>query len=207
MTNKLKNTFMKKLLMAAAVITAITFSGCNAGGGDPKSVLMAFFDAMSKKDFVAAKKLATKDSESMFSLMEMGKNMAKGNDKDEMNFDKSKTEIGEAKIEGDKATVAVKDKEKNESINFLLKKEDGAWKVAFNKEWISQMAMQKMGEKGMDMNSLMDTVSNGMDKIKDINVDSLTNAMKEAGEKIDQNKEKIEEAAKKLEEAAKKMNQ
>lgn len=207
MTNKLKNTFMKKLLMAAAVITAITFSGCNAGGGDPKSVLVAFFDAMSKKDFVAAKKLATKDSESMFSLMEMGKNMAKSNDKDDMNFDKSKTEIGEAKIEGDKATVAVKDKEKNESINFLLKKEDGAWKVAFNKEWISQMAMQKMGEKGMDMNSLMDTVSNGMDKIKDINVDSLTNAMKEAGEKIDQNKEKIEEAAKKLEEAAKKMNQ
>lgn len=198
---------MKKLLMAASVVTAIAFSGCNAGGGDPKSVLMAFFDAMSKKDFVAAKKLATKDSESMFSLMEMGKNMAKGNDKDEMNFDKSKTEIGEAKIDGDKATVAVKDKEKGESIDFLLKKEDGAWKVAFNKEWISQMAMQKMGEKGLDMNAMMDTVNSGIDKMKDINVDSLTNAMKEAGEKINQNKEKIEEAAKKVEEAAKKMNQ
>ncbi|MEI9958403.1 MAG: hypothetical protein WDM90_19340 [Ferruginibacter sp.] len=63
-----------------------------------------------KKIFTAAKKLATKDSEGMFSMMEMGMSMAKDKDTKEMDkFDKTKMEFGEAVINGDKATVPVKD--------------------------------------------------------------------------------------------------
>lgn len=195
---------MKRILMAAAVLTAITFAGCNAGGGDPKAVLNAFFEAMSKKDFVAAKKLATKDSEAMFSMIEMAAKMGGKESKNDMNFEKDKMVFGEPKIDGDKATIEVKDKEKGEGVNFTLKKEDGGWKVAFDKASMMQMGMEKMNEKGIDATSVMDTITSGL---KDINIDSLTDKMKEGLNKIEENKDKIEEAAKKLEEAAQKAKQ
>ncbi len=199
---------MKRILMAATLFTAMIFAGCKTGGGDPKTVLVAFFDALSKKDFATAKKLATKDSESMFSLMEMGMKMAKDEKDDEMDkFNKDKMIIGDAKIDGDKATVEVKDKEKGEGVNFILKKENGDWKVAFDKASMMQMGMEKMKEKGMDTNSVMDTLNSGLDKLKNMNPDSLTDKLKQSMEKINENKDKIEEAAKKMEEATKKLNQ
>jgi hypothetical protein len=186
---------MKKMLLAVAVITAALFIGCNTGGGsDPKTVLTAFFEAMSKKDIAAAKKLATKESESLFGLMEMGIKMDKDS-KDMDKFDKTKMEFGEAKIEGDKATVPVKDKSSGENTNFVLKKESGSWKVAFDKSSLMQMGTDKMKEKGIDMN---DVINKGADAIKNVNVDSLSDKMKEGLEKLNANKEKIEEAAKKL---------
>jgi ketosteroid isomerase-like protein len=196
---------MKKIVMAAAVLTAVLFTGCNgAGGGDPKTVLMAFFEALMKKDMDGAKKLATKDSEAMFSLMEMGMKMAK--DTKEMDkFDKTKMEFGEAKIEGDKATVPVKDKSSGESTNFILKKENGGWKVAFDKASMMQMGAEKMKEKGMD--GALDSLNSGLDKLKDINTDSLANQMKEGLDKLKELKDKSPEAMKQLEEAAKKLSQ
>jgi Domain of unknown function (DUF4878) len=188
---------MKRILMAATVVMAFLFSGCNAGGGDPKAVLTAFFEAMSKKDIAAAKKLATKDSESMFSLMEMGMKMDKKGAADEK-FNKDKMVFGEPKIEGDKATIEVKDKEKGEGVNFILKKESGDWKVAFDKASMMQMGMEKMQEKGMDTNAAMDTLNSSLDKLKNINIDSLTGKMKEGLEKVNEIKAKAEEASKNL---------
>ena len=199
---------MKKLFMAAAVIAAVTFAGCKGGSGDPKAVLIAFFEALGKKDIAAAKKLATKDSEQMLGFMEMGMKMAKDSkDADMDKFNKDKMIFGEPKIEGDKATVEVKDKEKGEAVNFILKKEEGSWKVAFDKASMMQMGAEKMSEKGMDPSAAMDTLNSGLDKLKDINVDSLAGKMKEGLENINENKDKIEDAAKKLEEASKKLNQ
>ncbi len=197
---------MKKMLVAVTVVAALLFAGCNgAGGGDPKTVLMAFFDAMSKKDIAAAKKLATKESESMFSLMEMGMNMAK--DKkggaDDMNFEKDKMVIGDAKIEGDKATIEVKDKEKGEAVNFVLRKESGDWKVAFDKGWMTQMAAEKMKEKGMT--GALDSLNTGLDKLKDLNMDSLQDKMNEGMDKLKEIQKNNPEGMKKLEEAMKKM--
>ncbi|MGC4102771.1 nuclear transport factor 2 family protein [Ferruginibacter sp.] len=199
---------MKKMLLAVAVTTTLLFVSCKSGGGDPKAVLIAFFEALSKKDFDAAKKLATKDSEQMFALMQMGMNMAKDKDDKEMDkFNKDKMIFGEPKIDGDKATVEVKDKEKGEAVNFILKKESGSWKVAFDKASMMQMGAEKMSEKGMDPTAAMDSLNSGLDKLKDMNVDSLSNKMKEAADKLNENKDKIEEAAKKMKEAADKMKQ
>jgi Domain of unknown function (DUF4878) len=193
---------MKRIFMAAAVIATVLFTGCKSGGGDPKTVLLAFFEAMSKKDIAAAKKLATKDSEQMFSLMEMGMNMAKGTKDDGMDkFDKTKMEFGEAKIDGDKATVEVKDKEKGEAVNFILKKESGDWKVAFDKASMMQMGAEKMKEQGME--GAADSIASGLDKLKNMNPDSLADKMKEGMDKIKEIQEQNPEALKKLEEAAK----
>ncbi|MGG9960954.1 hypothetical protein [Ferruginibacter sp. SUN106] len=197
---------MKKMLLAVAVTTSLLFVSCNSGGGDPKTVLMSFFEALSKKDFTAAKKLATKDSEAMFSMIEMGMQMNKDN-KDMDKYDKEKMEFGETKIEGDKATVAVKDKSSGETTNFILKKESGNWKVAFDKASLMQMGTDKMKEKGMNTNDMIDSAQNGLEKLKEMNPDSLANKMKEGMDKLKEIQEKNPEAMKQMQEAVKKMQE
>lgn len=185
---------MKKLLMAAAVIGSVVFfSSCNsAGSSDPKAVLISFFDALAKKDISAARKYATAESKSMLDMMEMAMKAGGDKEKDEK-YDKSKMEFGEPKIDGDKATIEVKEKASGEATNFTLKKESGAWKVAFDKASMMNMGMDKMKEKGvdnMDMNS----------------IDSLGNKVQESLDKIDENKDKIEDAMKKITDTVSKMN-
>lgn len=191
---------MKKLLLAVAVVSAAFITGCNStDNSNPKAVLMAFFDALSKKDIPAARKLATESSKSMLDMMEMGMKMGGADKKDDGKYDKSKMEFGEPKIEGDKATIEVKEKANGEGTNFTLKKEAGAWKVAFDKS----MVTDKIGE-GMD--KMKDVGNDAMDKLKDVNIDSLGDKVKDGIEKLNENKDKIEDAAKKIEEALKKNN-
>lgn len=173
---------MKKILFAVVMLSAICFSGCNPGGsGDPKAVLGQFFTALSKNDIDGARKLATKDSKSMIDMMEMGMKM--GKDKKESDkFNKDNMEIGDAKIDGDKAVVPVKEKTTGETLNYNLKKEDGSWKVAFDKASVMSMGMEKMNEKGMNP---ADSINAAMDKLKDVNMDSLKDKMKESMNKLD----------------------
>lgn len=173
--------------MAAAILSSVMlFTGCGGSGGDPKATLTAFFDAMGKKDIEAARKLATADSKSMIDMMEMGLKMAKDN-KETDKFDKSRMEFGDAKIEGDKATVPVKDKTSGESTNFTLKKEDGQWKVAFDKSSIMQMATDKMSEKGG-----MDSLTNALDELKNVNIDSVKDGINKGIEALDSAKQVLE---------------
>ena len=168
---------MKKLLTGSILIMSIFMAGCNAGGGgNTKTVLVSFFDALAKKDISGARKLATKESKEMLDMMEMGAKMG-GDKKEDDKYNKEKMDFGEAKIEGDKATVAVKDKNSGETTNFTLKKESGDWKVAFDKASMMNMGMDKMKEKGINADSL----TNSLDKMKD-GVDSLSKKMKESME-------------------------
>ena len=179
---------MKKLFVAVLAFSTIYLSSCNSGGGDPKTVLTGFFDAMAKKDFVEARKLATADSKSMLDMMEQGMKMA-GNvaeDKTHDKFDKSKMEMGEAKIDGDKATVNVKELKGGESIDFVLKKESGSWKVAMDMGTMMNIGMQKMKEKGMD--GALDSLTN---ELKNINPDSLKKLMDKSMKVIDSLKSKM----------------
>lgn len=191
---------MKKLFFAAAIICAAFITSCNSAGADPKTTLVAFFDALSKKDIDGARKLATTDSKAMLDLIEMGMKMGNDN-KDMEKYDKTKVEFGEPKIEGDKAIIPMKDKKSGEGTNFTLKKENGAWKVAFDKATMGGMAMDKMKEGG-------DSLSTGLDKLKDVNFDSLGDKMKDAMkglEKLKDNKE-LQDLGKKLEDAMKEKN-
>ena len=168
------------------VIIAI---GCKSGpsSSDPKATLMSFFKALSKKDLKEARKYATKESESMLSMMEMGLKMAenmktKETDEEFKKFAEGNMEIGEPKIDGDKATVPVKSKEDNESTNFVLKKEDGAWKVAFDKQSMSEMAGEKIRDKETGDTVNMDSLTN---ELKNLNTDSLNRAVQEGLKAID----------------------
>lgn len=182
---------MKKVLLAAIAGMVIMFSGCKSGGGDPKAVLAEFFDLLSKKDIAGARKLATADSKSMLDMMEMA---MKTDTKEATKYDKAKMEYGEAKIEGDKATVPVKEKESGETMNYTLKKEGGSWKVAFDKTSIMSMGMDKMKEEGINVG---DSLNNAIDEMQKLNTDSLAGAIKEGAKAMDSAAKALEELNKK----------
>lgn len=161
---------MKKIIVLAATVSLIILSGCqSAGKGNPKEVLHRFLTALSQKDFKKAKTLATQDSDGMISMMEMGmqnmQNMDKGGHVDKMMDMINNMKMGDAVIDGDKATVSVTDSRLNESTDFLLKKENGDWKVAFDMSTIMDMANKKMKEHGLNGLGKMDSaqIRQGMD--------------------------------------------
>ncbi len=146
---------MKKIIVLTVTVFAIILSGCkSAGKGDPKEVLHSFLTALSQKDFKKAKTYATKDSDGMISMMEMGmqsmQNINQGDHADKMMEMINNMKMGPAKIDGENATVPVIDSKSNESTDFLLKKEKGDWKVAFDMSTLMEMANKKMQEHGMD---------------------------------------------------------
>ncbi len=166
---------MKKILLAFLMISTLSYIGCKpGGGGDPKSVLSQFFESLSKNDMEAARKLATKDSKQMLDMIDMGMKMGKDK-KDADKFDKSSMEIGDAKIDGNKAVIPVKEIKSGELLNYNLIKEDGSWKVAFDKASVMSMGMEKMNEKGIDP----------MEEMKNMDMDSLKEGMRKGIEMLD----------------------
>lgn len=172
---------MKKMLLAVAVISSTFLFSCKSGGGDPKAVLSSFFEALSKKDIEGARKLATDDSKQMLDMIQMGMSMSKDN-KETEKYDKANMEFGEPKIEGDKATIAVKEKKSGESLNYTLKKVNGEWKVAFDKSSVMSMGMDKLNEKGVDAGEAVDKA---MEELKNVDMDSLKMGMEEGMKVLD----------------------
>ncbi|MEO5946618.1 MAG: hypothetical protein ABIP79_07345 [Chitinophagaceae bacterium] len=186
---------MKKLLCAFTVAAVVIsfLAGCKGkdavNGGDPKTVLTAFFELMSKKDFDGAAKLATKESKGTMDMMkkavDMGESMKDkmGDVKEKDNTEDFKNmQIGEAKIDGDNATVSVTNPGKdNATFAFPLKKEGGDWKVDFSMGTLMKMGMNEAGKKnkdnkdGEDMKDYDPTdTTNSMDQFnKLMNSDSL----------------------------------
>jgi hypothetical protein len=168
---------MKKIIVIALATFAVFISGCKSGGNgeNPKEVLNHFFSALSKKDFTDAKKYATKDSEGMLGMMEMGMQQMNNNDHaDKMMQMVNNMQMGDATISGDSATVPVTDKKSGESTDFLLKKENGDWKVAFDMSTLMQMANKKMMEHGMKgMNHMDDSAGTTIDTVYNHNSENL----------------------------------
>ena len=170
---------MKKIILSGIILLAFGILGCKSTSGDPKAVLVSFMEALGKKDIEGAKKYATKDSEAMLGMIQMGMSMAPKDSKENI-YDKNNMEFGEAKVEGDKATVPVKDKKSGEMMNYTLKKESGEWKVAFDKATMTQMGTDKMKEKGMDMN--------------DMNTDSTSKMLEDINKAMDSTRTNIDTA-------------
>ncbi len=184
---------MKKIILCAFTTSFLLLAGCKSGdGGDPKIVLTKFFEAISTKNIDEAKKYVTKDSEGMMSMVQMGMQSAGDKSNDMLNYGKENIEFGTSSIEGDKATVPVKDKKSGETTDFTLKKESGDWKVAFDKSTLMEMAQKKMKEHGMGkMNNGMNDSMHAMSKEDMQNIDSIKNdAMGRAQKMADSMNEK-----------------
>lgn len=203
---------MKKVMnsILAVAVIALAIAGCKGKDGvadNPKAVLIAFFERMSKKDLEGAAKLATKDSKGTMDMMKKAMDMAekmKGTQKedDDPAEDFKNMEVGDAKIDGDNATVSVTNKKKNETVDFPLKKEGGSWKVDFSMGTLMKMGMDKAKEGGKEIDQ------EDIDKMKNFNMDSLQNQINSALDTVKkalspENMDKMKDAMKELE----KMNQ
>ncbi|MEO6390218.1 MAG: DUF4878 domain-containing protein [Pyrinomonadaceae bacterium] len=145
--------FNKFGMTAVALAAVVLFAGgCSLfSGSSPTATFKAFYEASKKKDAAAIKKTMSKGT------IEMMEKMAKDSGKslDDM-LKESKTsgkdtpekmpETRNEKIDGDKATLEVKRTESGSDWDTMpFVKEDGEWKLAFDK-FIEEL-MNKMKEK------------------------------------------------------------
>lgn len=170
---------MKKIFLVAFILSII-ISSCNSSQntGDPKIVAEKFIDAVSRKDMATVRSLSTTESKFMLDQMDSSLNKNEEGIKN-LNFDRSKVQIGEATITGDIATVPIKEIKSGEAIDLPLKKENGEWKVSFDMTSMMNMAMKKMKEKGINISDSLHG------SLKNLNIDSLRQEMKTKGISID----------------------
>lgn len=126
----------KSIALATALAIAVTSLACGRFGSSPTATLKAFYEATQKKDPEGIKKTLSKGT------LEMLEGFAKAQNKtldeslksglaSDTNSDKM-PETRNEKIDGDKATLEVKNEKTGqwESVPFV--KEDGTWKIAFD---------------------------------------------------------------------------
>jgi hypothetical protein len=196
---------MKKIIQSLFLFAgaALLFVSCNNKGAssDPKAVLVEFMKRLSEKDIDGAAKLATKDSKAALDMMkkaiDMGEKM-KGDAKSEEEDPTAEfkdVEIGEAKINGETALVPFRSKKEKESIDFPLKKEDGAWKVDFSMSTLMKMGKDKasqdggmdgMNESGEDVNVTAEDIQKSMQSVDSLMKDPKTQEAMKALEKLKQ---------------------
>lgn len=172
---------MKKTLnlLTVVAVLAILFASCSANSDDPKTVLKSFFEHLAKKDLDGAAKLATADSKSTLDMVKKGMDMAETMKDSLPQQDPMKefqdVEFGDAKINGNTATVAVTQKAKKDQppADFTLVKEDGKWKVDF-----SMATLMKMGQQQINNGATPEGISPGsLDSLK-MNSEELQKASK-----------------------------
>jgi hypothetical protein len=194
---------MKKItnvlfLAGAIALLAVGCKGKDKVANDPKTVIAAFFEKMSKKDVDGAAKLCTKDSKSTMDMMKKGMEAAEkmGTMKDakDDSEDFKNVEFGDAKIDGDNATVAITNKKKGQTLDFPLKKEGGEWKVDFTMATLMKMGMNEMNKSGDDapFTDGEEKVMEGMDK------DTLMEGLDKAKEMLEKIKPEDIEKAKEM---------
>ncbi|HEX2684942.1 MAG TPA: hypothetical protein VHL77_13445, partial [Ferruginibacter sp.] len=81
----------------------------------------------------------------------------------------------------DRATVNVKETKSGESMNFVLKKESGAWKVALDMQTLMSMGSEKMKEKGVSEEEMKKM----QEEMKNFNADSLKMMMDKTKQVMD----------------------
>jgi hypothetical protein len=123
------------LLIVALLVAALAACGGGAKASTPTEAFKSFYEAAKNKDVATLKRLMSKAT-----IAEMERE-AKGENKtlDQFLADESHKglpptmpQVGEEKIEGDKATLQFKSEKAVNWSTAALVKEDGEWKVDFN---------------------------------------------------------------------------
>lgn len=191
--NKINNMQRKVVYLLLAAVVA--FTACQPGG-DPKKVAKAFYQALDDKDYEKAKSLATYDSRTALDLLKTTESVGQslvGKDNTEKKKKKADNiEWGEVEMRGEIAVVKMK--VNNENRNIRLKKENGEWKVALDKDNLKKAGIERgIDEAGGISDKAIKKAMKGVDKI---NKDSLTKALQKAGEAL----KKAEDALNELKE-------
>ncbi len=163
---------------------------CSSPKEDPVAAAKAFYEALAIKDFKKAKQLATRESKTMLDLIESMSQMGADVKAEEEDLQKMKEAVySNAEINGDMATVRVKMGEEENTVK--LKKEEGTWKVALDKESLQETMNEKTGESMEDFNDAMENAANELEKAGDNLgqvLEKTGEALKKAGEAIKETK-------------------
>jgi len=136
-------------------LVALWFIGCGSAANAPQTasptdVLNAYVEASDRKDLAAVKQTFSRGTMKMYEdAAEKRKTSVDEVIKDQFELAssadlKSKIQPGAETIEGDTATVEAKDSNTGELEKIPFVKEDGAWKIAFDK--FMENLMNKMRE-------------------------------------------------------------
>lgn len=121
--------------LAAGVVIVLA---CGGFGGSPTASFKAYFEASKKKDVDGIKKYLSKGSLEMTektakdqgkTLDEVLKSQAESNAKS----NEKELETRNEKITGDTATLEIKNQTNGDWMTMPFVKEDGTWKIAFDK--------------------------------------------------------------------------
>ena len=123
--------------LSAALAVVFTVSACSLlGGSTPTATFKAFYEASKKKDVAGMKKTLSKGSLDMFDKLAKEQNkstdeLLKSLDKEDKN--QKMPETRNEKINGDTATLEVKNDKTNKWDTLPFVKENGEWKIALDK--------------------------------------------------------------------------
>jgi hypothetical protein len=164
---------MKNYKTILVAFLALAFASCSMfqQAATPTDTLKKFVEASQKKDVEAIKQTLSSGTIKMIeeSAKKQNITLEESLKKDDSNALKEMPETRNEKIEGDTATVEVKNKATNDWDKIPFVKEDGKWKIALDK--FMQDLMKRMTEemKMSDTKTMpMDTVnSNSQDSPAD----------------------------------------
>ncbi|MDQ3818543.1 MAG: DUF4878 domain-containing protein [Acidobacteriota bacterium] len=122
---------LKTFALAVALLAIASAAGCNKAGSTPTETTKAFYNAAKNNDVQTMRSLMSKDTVAAMEKFAKAENKSLDDFlKDENKSDPppDTLETRNEKIEGDKATLEVKDKKSGwETLHFV--KEDGQWKL------------------------------------------------------------------------------
>ncbi len=123
------------VLSIGCIVLLLAACGGAAPANDPSSVAKAFLERLAKMDLDGAKELATKDGQKVLSMMQGFLAMADEEQKKKMDEEGEQGPVTIVSVDeqGDKATVVYSMGDKQDQPLELVK-ENGQWKVNFQKE-------------------------------------------------------------------------
>jgi hypothetical protein len=127
-------------LWTIALAIVVTSLACNRLGSSPSATLKAYFEALQKKDAAGLKKTLSKGTLEMFEQFAKAQSPPKTLDEalqtglaSATSADSNKMpETRNEKVEGEKATLEVKNDKTGQWETVPFVKEDGDWKIAFD---------------------------------------------------------------------------
>ena len=190
---------MKKIIVLLCI--AVGFAACNGKNdqGSPTAAIDAMFTAMKNGNMDDIKKFVTKKDAAFLESAEkfvtsvdpeaIQKMKTKMGDQFKEKVKNVKYTLKNEKIDGDKATVdaEVIEEGKTETHTFNLVKEEGAWKIALLNSGDGMFNSMK-GNMGPDSKDMEE----GLERLKNMNPDSLKMMMKKGLQALDSLRDKME---------------
>jgi hypothetical protein len=133
--SQMKIRQMTALLIVACLTAALAACGGGAKASTPKEAFKSFYEAAKGKDVANLKKLMSKATIAEMEREAKGENKSLDDflaEESQKGLPPAMPELGEEKIEGDKATLQFKGEKSTNWSTVPFVKEDGAWKINFN---------------------------------------------------------------------------